>query len=305
MKNEIWIEKYRPKSFEEVVGQDIIGIKKMISDKPDIPHLLFISKSPGTGKTSIATLIIKEHKSNFIMLNASDERGIDVIRNKVLQFVVTSSTDGKIKYVLLDESDNLSKEAQKALLNPMEKYAHNCRFIFTGNYINKFDDALISRCILINLQIPPKSEIKSYLQKIITAELLNISDKNLDTLIDICYPDIRKMVNRLQNFNLTKDINRVILKTLDSVSSEMYDTIKKLDFYKCREIMLSNNIDIDLLFLEIHDVILKDEKISDNTKLSLIIEIAECLKVLSLIISKEILFEAFVAKSINILRSQR
>ena len=126
IKQELWTEKYRPKEFNEVIGQNLTELENLLSN---LPNLLLVSKSPGTGKTSLAKIVIRKLNSDYLILNASDERGIETVRNKIKTFALTMSTNNQIKIVFLDEADYLTKEAQTALRNTMETYTKNCRFI--------------------------------------------------------------------------------------------------------------------------------------------------------------------------------
>src|SRR3990167_6976996 len=223
MENEIWIEKYRPKRFEDVIGQNLSHIKDHLKN---LPHFLLVSKSPGTGKTSTAKIIIKELKADFISLNASDERGIDVIRNKIKTFAMTRSTNGKFKIVHLDEADYLTRDAQPALRNMMETYASNCRFILTANYENKLIEPLRSRCVRIEFSTPSKTQISVLLQTIVQKENLNVEMTLINQLIDKCYPDIRKMVNNLQRFSMTKNIKDLQIRETTDLSQLIFNEIK-------------------------------------------------------------------------------
>lgn len=298
MKNEIWIEKYRPKNFNEVVGQNTSEIEKHLSN---IPHFLFLSKSPGTGKTTIAKIIIKKLQSDYIQLNASDERGIDTIRNKVKDFAMTMSSNGKIKIIFFDEADYLTREAQTALRNMMETYAKNCRFILTGNYENKIIEPIRSRCVVIKFQEPKKEEIYPYLEKININEKLGLLKDELIQLIDKCYPDIRKMVNRLQMFNLTNDKNSLIKSEDIEVAKALWIQIKSLNFWKCREIILNSQFDPEDILIDIHQLIIKD-KLNDELKFKLLIELAETMKYMNIVINKEILLESMIIKMIEVLK---
>ena len=296
MKNEIWVEKYRPSNFNEVIGQNIQEIKNHLDN---LPHLLFISKSPGTGKTSVAKLIIKELKSNYLILNASDERGIDTIRKKVKEFAMTMSTNNRIKIIFLDEADYLTREAQPALRNMMETYASNCRFILTANYENKIIEPLRSRCTIIRFQNPEKNDIVHHLIKICFLENLSLETNTLTQLVEQNYPDMRRMINKLQHYSITNN-PKILLSQENELSTQLYENMKKKDFWKCRELVLSINVDIDDIIMEIHNLILKDI-IPPEKKYKLIKLIGEYNKFSSLVPHKDILFETFLIESIEVI----
>ena len=177
--NNLWVEKYRPKSLSDIVlVEETRSIANSFKDKKEIPNLLLIGIQ-GIGKTSLAKIIVNDILGcQYLYINASDENGIDTIRNKVVSFSKTKSFDGGIKVIILDEVDGISLEAQKALRNTMEEYSSNTRFILTGNYKHKIIQALQSRCQELNL-IPPLEGIAKRVLTILRSE--NIFKNNLET----------------------------------------------------------------------------------------------------------------------------
>jgi replication factor C small subunit len=215
---DIWIEKYRPKTLNDIVGQDNIveRLKAYVKTK-NVPHLIFAGPA-GTGKTTSALALSREFfgeeiwKQNFHELNASDERGIGIIRGKIKDFTRTSPIGKtRVKIIFLDEADSLTPEAQAALRRTIEKYTHICRFILSVNYSSKIIEPIQSRCAIFRFT-PIKSEhIKKYLRKIATKEKLEITTDGLETLIFISRGDLRKAINTLQvgasiNKKITEDI---------------------------------------------------------------------------------------------------
>ncbi len=177
---EIWIEKYRSRNFEDIIGQKTIvkRVKAMV-DKKSIPHLLFTGPA-GTGKTSLALVIAKQlygssWRENFLELNASDDRGIDVVRNTIKDFAKTKSIgDVSFKIIYLDECDSLTKEAQQALRRTMENYASATRFILSCNYSSKIIDPIQSRCTIFRFKGIAKEDVLEYIENIAKKENLNI-----------------------------------------------------------------------------------------------------------------------------------
>ncbi len=221
-----WQEKYRPIIVDNIIGDHTNKIKNYISNFDSMPNILLVSRQPGTGKTTTAKAIINEVKTDALMLNASDERGIDTIREKVKNFSITMGLQGKRKIIFLDEMDNLTKDAQMSLRAMMEDYTKNVVFILSCNYINKVIEPLVSRCVTINLSLPKKEGIYQYLEDICKKENLQYENTGLNVLIQQYYPSIRNMVNVLQDLhNENKSV------TIDNVSksnnNEFIDYLKQ------------------------------------------------------------------------------
>lgn len=201
---DIWIEKYRPEKLDEVVGQkEIVERLKAYSKIKNIPHLMFAGPA-GIGKTTCALALAREvfgetWKQNFHELNASDERGINVIRGKIKDFARTAPMgNSKFKIIFLDEADSLTSDAQAALRRTIEKYSHICRFILSVNYSSKIIEPIQSRCTVFRFTPIKDEDIKKYIRKIAQKEKLEITKDGLETLIFISKGDLRKAINVLQ-----------------------------------------------------------------------------------------------------------
>jgi len=194
---ELWVEKYRPQVLEDYVGNKII--KNKIADyltQGSIQNLLFHGVA-GTGKTTLAKLIAKNLNCDLLYLNASDERGIDTIREKIIPFASTMGFND-VKIVILDEADYLTPQAQATLRNTIESCSKTTRFIFTCNYLERIISPLQSRCQTFEITPPSKEEVISHLIKITREENIKCIISDLQNVVNTHYPDIRKIINTIQ-----------------------------------------------------------------------------------------------------------
>jgi replication factor C subunit 3/5 len=202
-----WVEKYRPSHFQDIVLDPLNReLFQNILNKHYFPHLLFYGP-PGTGKTTTIINLINEfqiryyrvNKSTVIHLNASDERGIDIIRNQIHQFARSKNLfESGLKFVILDEVDYMTKNAQQALKNIMQTSTYNVRFCLICNYITKMDESLKNEFLCIRFNQLPKTDIFKFIKNICEKEELNLSDETLETIQDMYQSDIRSMINFIQ-----------------------------------------------------------------------------------------------------------
>jgi replication factor C small subunit len=250
MTSEIWTEKFRPSKFSEVVGQEnIVKRIEALTNSLNIPHLLFAGPA-GTGKSTLALIVVKElfkenWKENFLELNASDERGINIVREKVKNFARTKSLGNvNFKIIFLDEADALTPEAQQALRRTMENYSATCRFILSCNYSSKIIDPIQSRCAIFRLKLLEKKDIEKVVQKIAEKENLTVNSDSLEILYEGSEGDCRRAINILQ---ATASISPLITANLIStiISNAKPKDIKVVldyalsgDFQKSKEKLL-------------------------------------------------------------------
>jgi len=241
----LWIEKFRPKNLDEYVGSDVVKQRfGSFIDKGEIPHLLFHGKA-GTGKTTMAKILVNNIDCDDIYINASDERGIDIIRNKIKNFASTVGFS-KWKVVVLDEADYLTPESQAALRNMMETFADRTRFILTCNYPEKVIPAIQSRCQTFKIEPPSMKNIAIRCAEILKDEGISFNPHDLKTIIETNYPDIRKVMGDLQSnvvgdkLELSSDLlnsNDLENKIIDTLKSGMS---KKDKFITIRQLMLDS-----------------------------------------------------------------
>ena len=222
--NTIWIKNYRPATLNDVVGQrEIVERLKNYVGAQSLPHLLFTGTA-GIGKTTSAVALAREFfgenwQVNFRELNASDERGIDVVRNQIKQFARTAPIgNATFKILFLDEADALTNDAQSALRRTMENYAHTCRFILSCNYSSKIIDPIQSRCAIYRFKPLDREAITEELRRIAKNEGLTISEAAMDAIIYVAQGDMRKAINALQgaaiiNADISEDMIYEITST--------------------------------------------------------------------------------------------
>ena len=250
VENSIWTEKYRPKTFEDVLGQDEIvkRIKNLVKSL-NMPHVLFAGPA-GTGKSSLALVTVKElfgktWKENYLELNASDTRGIDVVRQEVKNFARTKSLgDVPFKVIFLDEADALTREAQQALRRTMENYTTTCRFILSCNYSSKIIDPIQSRCAIFRFKLLERKDIFKKIKDIAEKEKLSVTEPSMIALYESSEGDCRRVVNLLQSTasispNITEDlVNTIVASAKPADIKIVLEYALSGDFLKSREKLL-------------------------------------------------------------------
>lgn len=210
----LWAEKYRPRKFDDFIGSD--SVKETLNlwlNKKDIPHLLFYG-SPGTGKTSLGKMLVKNIPCDSMIINASDENGVDDIRNKVQDFCITMGLQ-PLKIMFLDEADRLTPDAQGIMRNLMETYSHSTRFILTCNYQEKIASAIKSRTQSFEVRPPSKPEVMKHLVKILTTEKVTFDLKDVAFIVSSYFPDMRKIINFAQQSSINGQLKIAKANTAD------------------------------------------------------------------------------------------
>lgn len=261
MEHLIWTEKYRPKTVENCILPE--RLKKPFQEyvnQKNIPNLL-LSGGAGVGKTTIAKAMCNEVGCDFMVINGSDESGIDTFRTKIKNYASAMSLSGGRKVIIIDEADYLNPNStQPALRNAIEEFASNCSFIFTCNYKNRIIEPLHSRCAVIdfNLKNGEKAKIASSffkrVQSILQSEKIDADDKVLAELIKKHFPDLRRVLNELQRYSQFGKIDSGILTQIADVSiNELTKSIASKDFSAIRKWVATHEIDSTVLYRKLYD----------------------------------------------------
>ena len=281
----IWTEKYRPKDFSEIKGQkDIVERVKAFVQQKNMPHQLYAGPA-GVGKSTLAIVVAKKlfgdnWRQNFLELNASDERGIDIVRVKVKDFARTKSIgDVPFKIIFLDECDALTREAQQALRRTMENYTSTCRFILSCNYSSKILDPIQSRCAVFRFKPLDKKELNQIIERITKDENLKVTDKAKEALEEVSGGDCRRLENIMQSCAaMSKNITEDLIYSLASVAQpkevkEILTLATENKFVEARDKLLDTMLNHSLSGLDIIKQIQKtilDLDINNRTKMELI-----------------------------------
>lgn len=286
----IWTERYRPLKLEEVVGQDntVKRLQHFVKNK-ELPHVLFAGAA-GTGKTTTALCIARElfgdeWRRNLLELNASDERGIDVIRNKVKNFArMRAFGDVPFKLIYLDESDALTREAQQALRRTMENYSKTCRFVLSCNYSSKIIPPIQSRCSVFRFRLLEDGGVQERLKQIAHKEKVSMEGKGLETIIGIAGGDMRTAINLLQTCAASgkkvdeKSVFEVASRANPKDIDEIVEIALKGKFMDARsrleDLLIKDGLAAEDLIKGIHSSVM-NSKIEDERKIGLLDKIGE------------------------------
>ena len=267
--NSLWVESYRPTKLVDYVGNEHLKSKvEGYLESGDVPHLLLYGRA-GTGKTTLAKLIVKSVDCDYMVINASDENNVDTVRNKVKNFA-SSMGFKKWKIIILDEFDYMSPNAQAILRNLMETFSQHCRFILTCNYVEKVIEPIQSRCQSFQIVPPTKKDVAVQISKILGAEGVTFEPKDLVPIIDAGYPDIRKIINTCQ-LNSNKGKLQVDTQNLleNDYKTKVLDILKSKDdkrnkYTNMRQAIIDSRVtDFSELFTMLYEKV--DEYAPSNT----------------------------------------
>jgi replication factor C small subunit len=300
----LWVEKYRPSKLDDYVGNE--HLKSKVSgyiENEDVPHLLFFGKA-GTGKTTLAKLIVSSIECDFMMINASDENNVETVRNKVKNFA-SSMGFKKYKIIILDEFDYMTPQAQAILRNLMETFSRHCRFILTCNYIEKIIEPIQSRCQTFQITPPTKKDVAIQMSKILKSESVEFDPKDLVPIIDSSYPDIRKIINTCQLNSLKGKIQFDVQNLLDNdYKLKVLEVLKSNDdkrnkYMKIRQTVLdSKATDFSDLYTLLYEKV--DDYAGENTA-NVILVLGDGVAKSAVAIDKEIIAAATLIQILNII----
>ena len=263
MEHLLWTEKYRPQSIEDCILPE--RLKKPFQEyvnQNNIPNLI-LSGGPGVGKTTVAKAMCNEIGCDFMVINGSDESGIDIFRTKIKNYASSMSLAGGRKVIIIDEADYLNPNStQPALRNAIEEFAGNCSFIFTCNYKNRIIEPLHSRCAVIDFALKNGEKAKmasaffKRVQSVLQSESVKFDDAVIAELVKKHFPDFRRILNELQRYSQFGKIDTGILSQIADVSiTEIVKNIKEKDFGSIRKWVSSNEIDSNTLYRKLYDAL--------------------------------------------------
>ena len=302
--NSLWVEKYRPSKLTEYVGNEHLKDKvKDYLESGEIPHLLFFGKA-GTGKTTLAKLIVNSIDCDHIIINASDENNVDTVRNKVKGFASTVGFKD-MKIIILDEFDYMTPNAQAILRNLMETFSRHCRFILTCNYVEKVISPIRSRTQEFQIVPPTKKDVAVQISQILGKEGVGFQPKDLVPIIDSSYPDIRKIINTCQLNSSKGQLKLDTTSVIDSdLKSKVVEILKGKDakpnkWKNIRQAVAdSRTQDFTELYTFLYEKV--DEFGGSNTS-NIILILSESQHKDSLVVDKEITFMSCIIQIVGIL----
>jgi len=304
IKNSLWVEKYRPTSLDTYIGNEHLKSKvKLYLESGDLPHLLLFGRA-GTGKTTLAKLLVNNIECDYLYINASDERKLEMVRDKVKNFASTIGFSN-MKVVILDEADYITPASQAALRNLMETFSKHCRFILTCNYVERIIDPIQSRCQSFQIVPPDRKQVAVHLSDILQREKVNAKVDDIVTIVNSGFPDLRRVINGAQRQVVDGEL------VIDEGMSIQND-------YKVKVLEILKTQDKKNSFKNIRQV-LADSKVTDFSDLFRLLfdtvddwgkgHVAECILVLSqyqqsdaVVVDKEINIMAMFIEVLGVIK---
>jgi DNA polymerase III delta prime subunit len=253
----LWVEKYRPTTMDTYIGNEHLKSKVSVYlESGDLPHLLLYGRA-GTGKTTLAKLLVNNIECDYLYINASDENNVETVRTKVKQFASTMGFKD-MKIVILDECDYITPNAQAALRNLMETFSKHCRFILTCNYVERIIDPIQSRCQSFQIIPPDRKQVATHLSDILSKESVQYELDDIVTIVNSGYPDIRRVINSSQRQvvkgELVVDKSTIIQNDYKLKVLELLKQDKKSAFNGIRKVLLDSKVtDYAELFRLLYD----------------------------------------------------
>ena len=305
----LWVEKYRPSKISDcILTDDLKTTFQTFVNESHVPNLL-LSGGPGVGKTTIAKAMLKELDATYMMINGSEESGIDVLRNKIKNFASTVSMDGKRKFVILDEADYLNPQStQPALRGFIEEFHKNCGFILTCNFKNRIIEPIHSRCSVIEFRIPSSlkptlaGEFFKRVQTILTEENVQFQPKAVASVVEKYFPDWRRVLNELQRYSASGTIDSGILVNISETNMrDLVSFLKDKDFKSIRK-WVANNLDNDpsRMYRKVYDTLY--DEIDPNTVPHMVLAVADYSYKSAFVADQEINMLAFMIEIMSQVR---
>lgn len=305
IENSLWVEKYRPKTLDDYIGnEDVVGKVRKWLEQGDIPSLLLSGKA-GTGKTSLAKIIGRHLDCDILYINASDENNVDTVRDKIKSFASTfGSTTWKL--VILDESDFLTQSAQASLRQIIEAFSKHCRFILTCNYVERIIDPIQSRCVHFNIHPPGKKDVAKRCVQVLKEEDIPFDKETLLQIINDTYPDIRRTINSLQRNSIDGKLQLdESAKLVSNYMEKILEELKafkdpKSSFQNIRQIIADSRVrTFDDLYRFLYDNL--ESFVPDGKRAMAILQIAESQYRAAFAVDREIEAMALFVNLIKIL----
>ena len=297
----LWVEKYRPTDLKTYIGNEHLKSKvELYLENDDVPHLLLYGKA-GTGKTTLAKIVVKNIECDYLYINASDENSVDAVRFKIKSFASTVGFK-ETKVIILDEADYLTPNAQAALRNVMETFSKHCRFILTCNYVERIIDPIQSRCQSYKVVPPSKKEVAQQMVNILTQENCQFELDDIALIVNAGYPDIRRVINSAQrqivDGKLKIDTSSVIQNNYKLQLLEMLSNGSKLN--DIRQLIADNSIsDYSEIYRLLYDEV---DNYGKGKQAECIMNIAEAQFQDVNVVDKEINFMSLIIRIMRIIK---